>query len=59
MASPLAAGFFSKGQDERLVVASANCAGRVEKSRQGGMAEWGRRRDEIFFSSCVSRPILF
>ena len=41
MASPLAAGFFSKGQDERLVVASANCAGRVEKSRQGGMAEWG------------------
>ena len=30
-----------------LVIVNANGVGRVEKkARQGGMAEWGRRRDE-------------
>ena len=28
------------------IIANANCVGRVEKARQSGMAEWGRRRDE-------------
>ena len=39
MGSLLATGFFSMGHlDERLVIA--------KKARQGGMAEWGRRRKE-------------